>query len=106
MKNHEKFIAESILETVYKDALSTLSEVYGEGVLSYVEENYPDLDREMTQTDENINRIWLLCLQGMDTLENFKKAVNYYKNLTMTALKIWELDACQEQDQNKVSQKN
>ena len=99
-------IAEAILEQVYQDALNTLSALYVAGTFSYIEKNYPDLEREMTQTDENINRIWLLCLEGNETLDNFKKAVKYYEQLVMTALRIWEKDICQEQDQNKVSQKN
>lgn len=106
MKNHEKFIADSVLVRIYQETFNILSEVYVEGVLSYVEKNYHDLDREVTQTDENLNMIWLRCLEGNETLDNFKKAVKCYEQLVMTALRIWEVDLCQEQDTYKVSLKN
>ncbi len=107
MKKGKQSIADSVLDGIYRETFDVLSELYVEGTFQYIEENYPDLDREMTITDENINRIWPLCLQDLDTLENFKKAVNYYKNLIITSLRIWEKDICEEeQTLNKILQKN
>ncbi len=108
MQKGKQSIADSVLEGIYRETFDVLSELYVEGTFQYIEENYPDLDREMTITDENINRIWLLCLEGEEHLENFKKAVDYYKKLVLTALKIWEKDLCKEQEpeQHKILQKN
>lgn len=93
-KKRQRSIANSVLEGIYRETFDVLSELYVEGTYRYIEQNYPELDREMTTTDDNINRKWLLCLEGKETLDNFKKAVKYYRELVMTSLRIWEKDLC------------
>ncbi len=85
-----KPISDEPLRDIYLEAMNKISNLYPSGTIKFVEENYPDLDRQIDEVDVRTNEVWQLCIEGKSGLDDFRNALNLYRKLYFKAIELYK----------------
>jgi hypothetical protein len=69
--------------------MNEINDSYISGTIKFVEENHPDLDRQIDEVDVRINEVWQLCIEGKSNLEDFRIELDSYKNLYLQGIELF-----------------
>jgi hypothetical protein len=84
-----KSIPDETLQDIYLEVMNEINDSYISGTIKFVEENHPDLDREIDEVDRKINKIWRACNEGMASIEDFNAALDLYKSLYLEGISLY-----------------
>ncbi len=82
-------ISDETLQDIYLEVMNEINDSYISGTIKFVEENYPDLDRQIDEVDVRINEVWQLCIEGKSNLEDFRNELDSYKNLYLEGIELF-----------------
>ena len=71
----------------FSQATNELDQTYSPGAFRWLEENRPDMDRKITEAEQNLNDTWLQAREARATLEDFKRDLGAYVGAIRTGLK-------------------
>jgi hypothetical protein len=83
-KNNPVSVAEEC-EGFFKNVVKKIEEVYVEGTLKWVEENDPELARELREAEDELNRVWRANIDGKSSILEFKQALKRYFGANLKA---------------------
>ncbi len=72
-------------ERLFQEAVHKIEEVYLDGTDEWVEENDPELTREMKEAEDALNRVWRGNIDGKSPVFEFKQALKRYFEAVMKA---------------------
>jgi hypothetical protein len=88
--SNPKPIENEDIEALFKDTLAKINNVYVEGTLEYVRENYADLNGQLSTMDEKTDSLWESCLNGTSKLNDFRENMNQYEQLYLKAIYLYK----------------
>ncbi len=81
-------ISDIELAEMYAGIFHDLNKHYIEGTFEYIRKKHEKIDTQMNEQDNKINKLWLLCLDGKATFDDFQSAVNDYRTILLKAIRL------------------
>ncbi len=72
-------------EGLFQKAVEKIEEVYLDGTDEWIEENDPDLTRELKESEDELNEVWRRNIDGKSFVFEFKQALKRYFEANMKA---------------------
>ena len=86
-----KQVTDETLDRIYKENMHEIFSVYIEGTTKFIEKYHPDLDSKINEAFSYLcDNIWERCISGDATIEEFKKALENYKNLYLQGIELFK----------------
>lgn len=79
-----------ILEDFYVGKLTDIALKYSESCYEWVQQNMPELYKEICGDDDWLNEVWKLCLEGRAAIEDFQSALDIWVDGWMEAIKVYK----------------
>ncbi|ODS33553.1 MAG: hypothetical protein SCARUB_01287 [Candidatus Scalindua rubra] len=78
------------IELIFKSALAKINDVYIEGTIQFISENFPGVDNQIRAMEEKIDKLWDSCLRGTSRLSDFRSAMDQYSKLYLKAIDLYK----------------
>jgi len=72
-------------ERLFKATVKKIEEVYVDRTDEWIEENDPDLTRELKESEDELNEVWRRNIAGKSFVFEFKQALKRYFEANMKA---------------------
>ncbi len=88
-KSRKNKVDDKTLLSLFSQATNELDKIYPPGCLWWLEQNEPELDKRINETEEHLRGIWYKCREGKATLDEFKEALEGYKRAVMEGVRAY-----------------
>lgn len=86
----DKYISDEVLQGLFLETMQTINNFYITGTIKYIEDNHKDLEGDINNADNKINEVWKKGNKGEANIEDFKTALDSYRNLYLKAIELFK----------------
>ena len=82
-------LAENKCLEIFMNAAQEIDKRYVPGTIAYVSRNYPELERQIDESESEVNRIWFAVERHKANIEDLRAVIASWYRLNLTAIKIY-----------------
>ena len=93
LKNEQVIDTEALssqeLQTLFNQACDELNALWIEGTMPFITNTYPELMGEISESEKQLNLVWVACIKGQATKEAFNDALGQWVRLQMRQAELY-----------------